>query len=141
MRNKIVLFLLRKKLGLHKNERFTFANQKQPGIYWFTDSALVKLENGKEVLSNVALNWLLGRKCTVIKTAELYSALLFTADKLKQAYYCMDSMSRILNLYKDALTLSGYKEIFSAPEGQKFSESVVELSKELPKIKENFLLM
>ena len=65
---RLIIFLIRRRLGLKKNERFRFANQKSPDIYWFTSTALVK-DIGKAwvVKSGVKLNYLLSDECKVVK--------------------------------------------------------------------------
>ena len=66
--SKLILFLIRKRLGLKNNEKFRFYNQKDKSLYMFTDRGLIKmLENGKLLYSTVSLNWLLNKKCRVIK--------------------------------------------------------------------------
>lgn len=65
---RLIIFLIRRRLGLKKNEKFRFANQKSHDIYWFTDTALVK-DIGKDwvVNSGVKLNYLLSDECKVVK--------------------------------------------------------------------------
>ena len=70
----IVLFLIRKKLGLKKGEMFQFANQKEKTEwYYFGSSELVKeyydSENNRTFVghSNVSLYWLLDDRCKIIK--------------------------------------------------------------------------
>lgn len=69
MINRLIIFLIRKKLGLKKNERFRFANQKKKGTYWFSDTALIKrIDINQPIeLSTVPLNWLLDKDCKIIK--------------------------------------------------------------------------
>lgn len=69
MIDKLILFLIRKKFGLKKNEEFRFANQKQQGVYYFTDKALVKtLHNGRvTLLSDASLNWIVDKDCKIVK--------------------------------------------------------------------------
>lgn len=65
MIRRIVIFLIRKRLGLGKMTMFRFSNQKKEAYYWFTDDTLMKVENGAIMPSNVCLNWLLDDKCKV----------------------------------------------------------------------------
>ena len=66
--DKIIVILMRKKLGLKKYEKFRFTNQKDRCIYYFNDRSLIKvLENKREVKSGVALNWLLDKRCKITK--------------------------------------------------------------------------
>lgn len=65
--NKLIIFLIRLKLGLKKGHEFQFTNQKSEALYWFTDTCLIKMENGHCDESGVSLNWLLNRHCKVRK--------------------------------------------------------------------------
>lgn len=65
--NKLIIFLIRKKLGLKKGEYFQFDNQKSTDIYWFTDEALMKDEKGIVQKSNTSMNWLLDKECLIRK--------------------------------------------------------------------------
>ena len=72
--NRLIIFLIRKKLGLKKYEDFQFENQhNKKNTYFFTDSKLFKkvyypeLDYRYRKLSNVSLNWLLSNKCKIIK--------------------------------------------------------------------------
>ena len=73
MINKIIVFLIRKKLGLKKYELFQFVNQRSNlDKYYFTKTYLRKLEYDKNgdaelVYSNVSLNWLLDSQCEIKK--------------------------------------------------------------------------
>lgn len=64
--NKLILFLIRKKLHLKKYEGFQFTNQKSNEIYYFTDEGLVKFYLGATMESKVSFNWLLDKDCSVI---------------------------------------------------------------------------
>lgn len=63
--NKLIIFLIRMKLHLRKGEKFQFNNQKTNSVYWFTESALMKMEHGFRYESSVSLNWLLNSDCKV----------------------------------------------------------------------------
>ena len=73
---RLILFLIRKRLGLKKYECFTFDNQKSDSVYWFTANGIVKryYSKGKQCTrlkkSSVSLNWLLSDECTIVKTGE-----------------------------------------------------------------------
>lgn len=69
MINRLIIFLIRKKLGLRKNERFRFTNQKKKGTYWFSSKELIKMvdKNCPVELSTVPLNWLLNKDCEIVK--------------------------------------------------------------------------
>lgn len=66
---KLIIFLIRKRLGLRKYEQFRFENQNSiRDVYYFADEKLVKIENGIFYKSSsVSLNWLLDSECRVIK--------------------------------------------------------------------------
>lgn len=70
MINKLILFLIRKKLHLKKYERFKFSNQKKEGTYYFDSDMLVKVTGSdaiKEEKSGVSLNYLLSNEVEIIK--------------------------------------------------------------------------
>lgn len=62
---KIVIFLIRKKLGLKKYEKFRFIEQKTDAVYYFTESNLMKYWRNQTMLSGVSLNWLLDNECKI----------------------------------------------------------------------------
>ena len=62
---RLVIFLIRKKLGLKKYENFKFANQKSDAVYYFTESNVMKRWRGQTMLSGVSVNWLLDRDCEI----------------------------------------------------------------------------
>lgn len=71
---KLIIYLLRRRLGLKVGELFQFANQNKMNenqYYFFTDSALMKKwkneKSGREFISysGVALNWLLNDECEI----------------------------------------------------------------------------
>ncbi len=64
--NKLIIFLIRLKLHLKKGEKFQFDNQKTDSVYWFTESALMKMEHGFRYEASVSLNWLLNKDCKVV---------------------------------------------------------------------------
>lgn len=68
---KLIIFLIRKRLGLKKFQGFRFAEQKSPdNWYFFGDEFLWKVIPGYHqylTLSNVSLNWLLNEKCKINK--------------------------------------------------------------------------
>lgn len=66
MLKRLVIFLVRKKLGLAKNEMFQFVNQKTSAVYYFTDDAVMKMWHGTVEKSGVSLNWLLDDECKII---------------------------------------------------------------------------
>ena len=62
---RLIIFLVRRRLGLKRYERFQFTNQKTNAEYWFTYTRLLKCENGVTTRSSVSLNWLLNDACTI----------------------------------------------------------------------------
>ena len=62
---KLIIFLIRMKLHLRKGEKFQFDNQKTDSVYWFTESALMKMERGLRYESSVSLNRLLNKYCKI----------------------------------------------------------------------------
>lgn len=64
---KIILFFLRKRLGVKAYEGFRFANQKKDAVYYFTSQGLMKMTKYGIRPSNVSLNWLLNEDCKIVK--------------------------------------------------------------------------
>ena len=62
---KVVIFLIRKRLGLKKYKKFRFAEQKTNAVYDFTDGNLMKYWRNQTMLSSVSLNWLLDNECKI----------------------------------------------------------------------------
>ena len=67
MINKLILFLIRRKLHLKKFEKFKFSGQKQEGIYYFDSNMLVKKIGSQTIRSGVSLNYLLSNEVKIIK--------------------------------------------------------------------------
>lgn len=64
---KVVIFLIRKKLGLKKYEKFRFVGQKTDAVYYFTDDNVMKIWRNQMMLSGVSVNWLLDDECKIYK--------------------------------------------------------------------------
>lgn len=64
---RLILFLIRRKLGLKKYEKFQFVNQKSSATYCFTETGLFKLHQDYATLSGVGINWLLDDDCEIVK--------------------------------------------------------------------------
>ena len=64
---RFIIFLIRKKLGLNKYQKFKFVGQKTDAVYYFTESNLLKRWRNQTMTSGVSLNWLLDRECKVEK--------------------------------------------------------------------------
>ena len=72
---RLIIFLVRKKLGLKKGEHFRFVNQSSPyNTYYFTDDAVMKhfsrRKGSDDVKSSVSLNWLLDDECEIVKVED-----------------------------------------------------------------------
>lgn len=68
MYNRLIIFLLRCKFGLKKNQHFMFVNQRSlTDSYYFTSDKLMKYTCGKFVESNVKFNWLMDNECKIEK--------------------------------------------------------------------------
>lgn len=64
---KLIIFLIRKRLGLKKGVRFRFTNQKDRCFYYFDNEQLNKeiWSKGRIRVSDVSLNWLLSDDCRI----------------------------------------------------------------------------
>lgn len=67
---KLIILLVRMKLGLKKGQQFKFVGQKTNARYFFTDTNIIKIDYGLPSFSNVSLNWLLNDECKIIKMDE-----------------------------------------------------------------------
>lgn len=67
MPNRLILFLVRRKLGVRDYEEFRFKNQKSNAIYWIAKDGVWKLWSGGLTKSHVSLNWLLADECEITK--------------------------------------------------------------------------
>lgn len=65
MYKKLILYLVRKKIGLKKGAWFKFVGQKSDDVYLFTDDGLYKVHNGEYQKSGVSLNWLIDDECKI----------------------------------------------------------------------------
>ena len=70
MIKRLIVFLIRYRLGLKKGQRFRFKNQKTDNVYYFTADKLIKIPEDKRTVSRaekslVSLNWLLSDECEV----------------------------------------------------------------------------
>ena len=67
---RLILFLIRRKLGVKKFDGFRFSNQRSDvDYYYFTKTGLYKVDygTGEIIPSRVSLNWLMSDKCTIRK--------------------------------------------------------------------------
>lgn len=65
---RLILYLIRRRLGLKKFELFQFTNQKSTrDFYYFSNDKLLKWDSflRQEIKANVSLNWILDDECTI----------------------------------------------------------------------------
>lgn len=62
---RLIVYLIRKRLGLKLREPFQFAEQKSNAIYYFAEDAVMKTWRGNVYKSSVSLNWLLDDDCKI----------------------------------------------------------------------------
>lgn len=67
---RLIIFLIRKRLGLKQYEEFQFSNQKSNAVYWFADTCVRKMDKAGIQESSVSLNWLLNDDCEVMKRGD-----------------------------------------------------------------------
>ena len=70
MIERLIVFLIRRRLRLKKYQRFRFANQKTDNVYYFSEYMLIKIPEDKRPISRaekslVSLNWLVSDECEV----------------------------------------------------------------------------
>lgn len=70
MIERLIVFLIRRRLRLKKYQRFRFANQKTDNVYYFTSDMLIKTPEDKRTVSRaekslVSLDWLVSDECEV----------------------------------------------------------------------------
>lgn len=65
---RLIIFMVRMKLGLHKHQQFRFVNQKsKTDTYYFTATKVLKIEGCNVRESSVSLNWLIDKNCKITK--------------------------------------------------------------------------
>lgn len=62
---RLILFLIRRRLGVRKFQLFKFTNQKTDDWYYIDDFNLLKDTGGCVEASGVSLNWLLHTECEI----------------------------------------------------------------------------
>lgn len=67
---QVIVYLIRKRLGLKKYEEFQFINQKTNAFYYFTDINIMKHNGIVARPSSVSLNWLLNDECYLVKRGD-----------------------------------------------------------------------
>lgn len=74
---RLILFLIRRRLGLRKWQPFRFTNQKSKrNVYMFAEKSILKIDNdsvrpGRIYLSHVSLNWIISDDCEIVKLKEI----------------------------------------------------------------------
>ena len=74
---RLILFLIRRRLGLKKWQPFRFSNQKsERNVYMFAEKSLLKIDNdsfmpGRIYPSHVSLNWIISDNCEIVKMKEI----------------------------------------------------------------------
>ena len=69
---KLIVFMIRKRLGLKENEIFQFENQIGRGVvFYFSKTNLVEIAHGNIRPSDISLNMLLGDRCNIKKLGDL----------------------------------------------------------------------
>lgn len=63
MITRLIVFLIRMRLGLKLGECFQFTNQKSNALYFFTRTGITKYWKGDFTHSGISLNWLLDPSC------------------------------------------------------------------------------
>lgn len=78
MRERLIIFLIRKKLGLKKCQYFQFHNQKsKETFYYFTGNRLMRQKKGKIYAfpdEYINLNRLLSDECKVVTFSNIYTS-------------------------------------------------------------------
>ena len=70
---RLIIFLIRKRMGLKKGERFQFTNQASKwNTYYFDTDCVLKVHYNKDhekitTPSTVSLNWLLNDHCEIVR--------------------------------------------------------------------------
>ena len=67
---RLIIFLIRKRLGLKKYEDFRFVNQKSDAVYYFSEIGVMKRWRGQTMRSSVSVNWLLDKDCAIERCKE-----------------------------------------------------------------------
>lgn len=84
MIKKLIIFLIRRKLGLRKYEGFQFTNQKNSCIYYFTSDELLRENpNGYIRECHAGLNYLLSDECDIRKVCRFKRVFAELADEME----------------------------------------------------------
>ena len=84
---RLIVFLVRIRLGLKIGECFQFTNQKSNAVYFFTRTGITKCWRGLYVESGISLNWLLDPECKDMlircKEVEVIDGFIYNSNGLK----------------------------------------------------------
>lgn len=69
MINRIIMFLLCRKLKVKKMQCFRFTNQKSNAVYYINNRSVMKIYRGRTNQSNVSINHLLSKRCHIVKAS------------------------------------------------------------------------
>lgn len=85
MIKKLIIFLIRRKLGLRKYEGFQFTNQKNNCIYYFSDDALLR-ENPEGYVRecHAGLNFLISDECEIRKVCRFKRVFAELANEMER---------------------------------------------------------
>jgi hypothetical protein len=68
MLTRLIINLIRLRLGVRRYEKFRFDSQtSRVNYYFFTERMVMKHSDGYTTTSSVSLNWLLDPNCKVVK--------------------------------------------------------------------------
>lgn len=84
---RLIIFLIRIRLGLKVGECFQFKNQKSNAVYFFTRTGITKCWRGLYVESGISLNWLLDSECKDMlircKEVKVVDGFIYNSNGLK----------------------------------------------------------
>lgn len=84
---RLIVFLIRIRLGLKVGECFQFKNQKSNAVYFFTPTGITKCWRGLYVTSGISLNWLLDPECKDMlircKEVKVVDGFIYNSNGLK----------------------------------------------------------
>lgn len=84
MVKKLIIFLIRRKLGLRKYEGFQFTNQGTNCIYYFSDDTLLRENpNGYIRECHAGLNFLLSDECKIRKVCRFQRVMGEIVEEMK----------------------------------------------------------
>ena len=114
MIKKLIIFLIRRKLGLRKYEGFQFTNQKNNCIYYFSDDALLR-ENPYGYIRecHASLNFLISDECEIRKVCRFQRVFAELADELECE--CVDWQNSSDNPELTERIMKAARELYEKP--------------------------